>query len=156
MPSELTESGDSPVEPGWVRVVESGEGRFAEHLFDGRHLLRADEPASAGGTDRGPGPYELLLMALGACTTMTLRLYADRKQWKLGKIEVLLRHGRVHAQDCAECETKQALIDHIDVVIKFDGELDDEKKQRLLEIADKCPVHRTLISKVEITTNLAA
>ncbi len=100
--------------------------------------------------DTGPGPYDLLLAALGACTSMTVRLYADRKQWPLKRIMVRLKHGRIYAKDCAECETKEGMIDHIDRVITFEGELDAEQRKRLMEIADKCPVHHTLTSEVEI------
>jgi uncharacterized OsmC-like protein len=105
---------------------------------------------SVGGMDSGPGPYDLLLAALGACTAMTVRLYADRKQWPLKRTTVRLKHGRVYAQDCAECETKEGKIDHIDRVITFEGDLDAEQHQRLMEIADKCPVHHTLTSEVII------
>jgi putative redox protein len=144
------------VEPGWVKVIESGEGKLTELLLDGRHQLFADEPTAAGGSDRGPGPYELLLMALGACTTMTLRLYADRKRWPLTRVSVQLRHARIHAEDCADCETKQGMIDRIERVISLEGALDDAQRQRLLEIADMCPVHRTLTSEIKIETRLAA
>ena len=143
------------VEPGWIKVVESGEGKFTEHLLDGRHQLVADEPVTAGGDDRGPGPYELLLMALGACTTMTLRLYADRKKWPLARVSVRLHHGKIYAQDCADCETKQGMLDRIERVIELDGGLDPAQRQRLLEIADMCPVHRTLTSEIKIETRLA-
>jgi uncharacterized OsmC-like protein len=134
---------------------ESGEGKFAEHLLDGRHLLVADEPASAGGNDRGPGPYELLLMALGAWTTMTLRLYADRKGWPLAGTGVRLRHRRIHAHDCADCETKLRMLDRIELVIELEGPLDDSQRQRLLEIANMCPVHRTLTSEIKDDTRLS-
>ena len=143
-------------EPGWIEVVESGEGKFVEHLLDGRHRLVADEPVVAGGNDLGPGPYELLLMALGACTTMTLRLYADRKGWPLTRTSVTLRHHRIHAEDCADCETKHGMLDHIEQVIEIEGSLDDVQRKRLLEIADMCPVHRTLTSEIKIDTRLAA
>lgn len=143
------------VEPGWIKVVESGEGKFTEHLLDGRHRLLADEPVEAGGNDRGPGPYELLLMALGACTTMTLRLYANRKKWPLTRIAVRLRHGRIYAQDCADCETKEGMLDRIELAIELQGPLDAEQKKRLMEIADKCPVHRTLTSEIKISSRLA-
>ena len=103
-----------------------------------------------GGLDSGPGPYDLLLAALGACTSMTVRLYADRKQWSLKRVMVRLKHGRIYATDCADCETKEGMIDHIDRTITFEGELDAEQRQRLMEIADKCPVHRTLTSEVII------
>lgn len=144
------------VEPGWIKVVESGEGKFAEHLLDGRHRLIADEPVAAGGQDRGPGPYDLLLMALGACTTMTLRLYADRKRWPLERVSVKLRHAKIYAQDCADCETKQGKLDRIERVIGLEGVLEPAQRQRLLEIADMCPVHRTLTSEIKIETSLMA
>ncbi len=140
------------VEPGWVRVVESGEGKLTEHLLDGRHRLLADEPVAAGGNDRGPGPYELLLMALGACTAMTLRLYADRKRWPLGRVSVQLRHDKIHAEDCADCETKQGMLDRIERVISLEGALDAAQRRRLMEIADMCPVYRTLTSEIRIET----
>lgn len=151
--------GDKPVlaiEPGWIKVVESGEGKFTEHLLDGRHRLVADEPVAAGGNDRGPGPYELLLMALGACTSMTLRLYADRKRWPLERVSVRLHHAKIHAEDCADCETKQGMLDRIERVIELEGALDPAQRQRLLEIADMCPVHRTLTSEIKIETRPAA
>ena len=135
-------------------MVESGEGKFTEYLLDGRHRLVADEPVAAGGNDRGPGPYDLLLMALGACTTMTLRLYADRKRWPLKRVSVRLRHAKIHAEDCADCETKQGMLDRIERVIALEGALDPAQRQRLLEIANMCPVHRTLTSEIEIETSL--
>ena len=144
------------VEPGWIKVVESGEGKFTEYLLDGRHRLVADEPVAAGGMDLGPGPYDLLLMALGACTTITLRLYADRKRWPLERVSVKLRHAKIHAQDCADCETKQGMLDRIERVIGLEGALDPMQRQRLLEIADMCPVHRTLTSEIKIETSLTA
>lgn len=135
-------------------MVESGEGKFTEYLLDGRHRLVADEPVAAGGNDRGPGPYDLLLMALGACTTMTLRLYADRKRWPLKRVSVRLRHAKIHAEDCADCETKQGMLDRIERVIALEGALDPAQRQRLLEIANMCPVHRTLTSEIKIETSL--
>jgi uncharacterized OsmC-like protein len=142
------------VEPGWIKVVETREGKFTELLLDGRHGLVADEPIAAGGTDRGPGPYELLLMALGACTNMTLRLYADRKGMPLTRASVRLKHAKIHAEDCADCETKQGMLDRIERVIDLEGPLDDEQRKRLLEIANMCPVHRTLTSEIKIDTRL--
>ena len=144
------------VEPGWVTVIESGEGKFTEYLLDGRHRLVADEPVAAGGKDLGPGPYELLLMALGACTTMTLRLYADRKRWPLDRVSVRLHHAKIYAQDCADCETKEGRLDRIERVIELEGSLDPAQRKRLLEIADMCPVHRTLTSEIKIETRLMA
>jgi putative redox protein len=139
--------------PG-VRVAQAGEGRFAQLVSAGRHRFRVDEPESAGGDDSGPGPYELLLAALGACTSMTVRMYAARKQWPLERVQVDLRHGKIHAADCADCETREGRIDRIERVLTLQGNLDDAQRARLLEIADRCPVHRTLHSGVSVTTRL--
>jgi uncharacterized OsmC-like protein/fermentation-respiration switch protein FrsA (DUF1100 family) len=139
--------------PG-VRVAEAGEGRFAQLVSAGRHRLRADEPAAVGGDDSGPGPYDLLLAGLGACTSMTVRLYAERKKWPLRRVSVDLKHDKVHALDCAECEAREGKIDRIERVLTLEGDLDDAQRARLLEIADKCPVHRTLHSQVQVTTTL--
>lgn len=139
-----------------VRVVETGGGTFAQDIALGRHRLRADEPLAAGGGDSGPSPYELLLAALGACTAMTLRLYADHKKLPLEHVRVDLMHGKVHAADCNDCETREGRIDRIERVIHLEGNLDAAQRARLLEIADKCPVHRTLNAEVWIATRLAA
>ena len=139
---------------GLVRVAETGEGTFTQEVRAGKHVLRADEPESVGGLDTGPSPYDLLLAALGACTSMTLRLYAQRKALPLERVAVTLRHERIHAEDCAECETKEGKIDRIERAIELQGDLDDAQRQRLLEIADRCPVHRTLTSEVVIKTRL--
>jgi uncharacterized OsmC-like protein/fermentation-respiration switch protein FrsA (DUF1100 family) len=138
-----------------VRVVEAGQGKFAQDIYAGRHRLRADEPIASGGADSGPNPYDLLLAALGACTSMTLRLYANAKQLPLTGVSVALKHDRVHASDCAECVTKDAKIDRIERVLTLEGDLDDAQRAKLKEIADKCPVHRTLHSEVSIRTTLA-
>jgi uncharacterized OsmC-like protein/esterase/lipase len=138
--------------PGTVIVRETRRGLFQQEIISGAHRLFADEPAEAGGLDSGPGPYDLLLAALGACTAMTLRLYADRKQLPLRRTQVGLRHSRIYATDCAECETKEGMIDRIERAIVLEGDLDAEQRARLLEIADKCPVHRTLKSEVDIRT----
>ena len=135
-----------------VTVGETGQGKFQQLVQAGAHRLLADEPASFGGLDSGPSPYDFLLAALGACTAMTLRLYAERKALALGRVQVHLTHGRIHAEDCENCETKEGMLDRIDRAITLDGDLDDAQRQRLLEIADKCPVHRTLTSEVEIRT----
>lgn len=141
-------------EPGWIKVVETRTGRFAAHLLDGRHRLIADEPVAAGGNDLGPGPYELLLMALGACKTMTVRLYADRKQWPLDRVIVRLRHARIYAEDCADCETKEGMLDRIECVVELEGALDATQRERLFDISGKCPVHRTLTSEISIQSRL--
>ena len=145
---------DDAVVPG-VRVAEAGEGRFAQLIAAGRHRLRADEPVSLGGDDSGPGPYDLLLAALGACTSMTVRMYAEQKKWPLARVTVDLKHEKVHAADCAECETREGRIDRIERVLTLEGNLDDAQRERLLEIANRCPVHRTLHSEVWIPTRLA-
>lgn len=147
-----------PVPPGApdvVTVSETRQGKFTQEIRVGKHRLRADEPVAAGGTDTGPSPYDLLLAGLGACTAMTIRLYADLKQLPLDKVTVRLRHDKVHAQDCAECETREGRIDHIDREIELAGRLDGAQRAKLLEIANKCPVHRTLHSEIWIPTRLA-
>jgi putative redox protein len=148
------ETAPSAVAPG-VRVAEAGEGRFAQLVSMGRHRLRADEPAAVGGDDSGPGPYDLLLAGLGACTSMTVRMYAAQKKWPLARVSVELKHDKVHAADCGECETREGRIDKIERVLTLEGDLDDAQRARLLEIANKCPVHRTLHSDVWIPTTLA-
>jgi uncharacterized OsmC-like protein len=125
---------------------------FQQEITVGQHRFLADEPVKAGGLDTAPGPYDFLLAALGACTSMTVRLYADRKQIPLARTRVRLRHEKIYAVDCAECETKEGKIDHIDRQITFEGDLDAVQRAQLLEIADKCPVHRTLKSEVDIRT----
>jgi len=138
-----------------VTVAETRAGRLAQMVSVGPHRLHADEPVSHGGNDTGPSPYDLLLAALGACTSMTLRLYADQKQWPLERVVVKLRHDKIHAADCAECETRDGRVDRIEREIEITGPLDAAQRQRLLEIASKCPVHRTLHSEVVIPTRLA-
>jgi putative redox protein len=134
-----------------VRGVASG---FAQEISAGSHHLRGDEPASAGGTETGPTPYDLLLAALGSCTSMTIALYARRKQWPLKAVTVRLRHSRVHAEDCAACEAQDAKLTVIDRDIELDGTLDENQRARLLAIANRCPVHLTLTSKIDIRTRL--
>jgi len=143
---------DPDTQEGTVLVRETGEGKFQQEIVSGAHRLLADEPVKAGGLDSGPGPYDLLLAALGACTSMTVRLYADLKQIPLSRTVVRLRHQKIYAKDCAECETKEGKIDHIDRAITFEGDLTAEQRARLIEIADKCPVHRTLESEINIRT----
>jgi uncharacterized OsmC-like protein len=143
-------------EPGTVLVRETRRGTFQQEVIVGTHRLYADEPESAGGLDSGPGPYDFLLAALGACTSMTLRLYADHKKIPLQRTEVRLRHSRIYAKDCAECETKEGMLDRIERVITLEGDLTAEQRARLMEMADKCPVHRTLTSEINIRTVEAA
>jgi uncharacterized OsmC-like protein/alpha/beta superfamily hydrolase len=137
---------------GLVTVEETRHGKFQQSVQMGKHRILADEPVAQGGFDSGPGPYDLLLAGLGACTSMTLRLYAERKGLPLGPVKVTLTHRKIHAEDCAECETKGGLLDEITREIRLAGPLDDTQRARLLEIADKCPVHRTLESEVIIRT----
>jgi putative redox protein len=141
------------VEPGWV-VVEGPATGFAQQVTMGRHALRSDEPAAVGGSDTGPTPYDLLLAALGTCTSMTVSLYARRKQWPLESVRVRLRHSRIHAKDCADCETKAGMLDRVEREIELVGALDDAQRVKLHEMAEKCPVHRTLTSEVRIETRL--
>ncbi len=138
---------------GWT-VVHTGKEHYYTDIQSGGHTLAADEPVAVGGTDRGPSPYGLLASALGACTTITLRMYADRKKWPLTDVTVRLHHEKIHARDCEDCETREGRVDRIIREIDLEGPLDDEQRQRLLEIADKCPVHRTLRSEVSIQTVL--
>jgi len=138
-----------------VVVTESGDGKYAQTINVGRHWLRADEPPSIGGDDSGPSPYQLLSAALGACTTMTMRMYADQKKLPMDKVTVTVKHEKIHAADCAECETRVGKIDSIDREIHIEGDLTDEQRKNLMRIADKCPVHRTLHSEVVIKSRLA-
>lgn len=135
-------------------VVRTGQEGFLTEVQANGHPLIADEPVEVGGTNRGPSPYEFLSTALGTCTGMTLRMYADRKKWPLEAVVVRLQHGKVHADDCGECEEKGARIDVIEREIELFGDLDEAQRQRLLEIADKCPVHRTLHSEIVVNTRL--
>jgi putative redox protein len=142
--------------PGDNRVVARTEGEgFRTEIVANGHPLVADEPESVGGSNTGPSPYELLAAALGACTTMTLRMYAERKGWPLDAAEARIEHAKIHCEDCADSENPRSRIDHFDRQLVLEGELDDEQRKRLLEIADRCPVHRTLHSDVKITTSLA-
>jgi len=139
-----------------VLVGETRNGKFEQSVVVGKHRYLADEPVSVGGNGSGPSPYEYLLAGLGACTSMTIRLYADLKKIPLERVSVLLKHDKIHAVDCEECETKEGKIDRIDREIRLEGELSAEQRARLFEIADKCPVHRTLHSEISIKTRAAA
>ena len=136
-------------------IVRGDASGFAQEIVAGRHRLTTDEPLAAGGADSGPTPYDLLLAALGSCTSMTVAFYARRKEWPLESVTVRLRHSRIHAEDCANCETKEGRLDRIDVAIEITGDLSDEQRKRLVEIAEKCPVHRTLTSEIDIRTRIA-
>ena len=143
----------SPAQDGEV-IAHIGEERYRSDIYAGPHRLTADEPRDAGGTDAGPNPYGLLTAALGACTTITLRMYADRKQWPVKGITVRLSHDKIYAKDCEDCETKEGKVDSFERVLELEGDLTEEQRQRLLEIADKCPVHNTLSHVSRIVTKL--
>lgn len=143
------------VPAGTVRVAERGTGKFANVVQTASNTIFADEPESVGGSGTGLTPYELLQAALGACTSMTLRMYAELKKLPLRRVSVELKHDKIHAQDCADCETKEGRIDQIERVIALEGDVDEQQRAKLLEIADKCPVHRTLHSEVVIRTRLS-
>jgi uncharacterized OsmC-like protein len=134
-----------------TEVVVSSLGNLRQEIWAGGHTLTADEPRDFGGEDTGPSPYELLLGALGACTSMTLLLYARRKGWPLEQVEVRLRHNRIHARDCETCETKEGYLDAIEKEIVVAGDLTPEQVERLGEIAHRCPVNQTLLHEIHIT-----
>jgi len=137
-------------------IVVRGDVRsFKQEIVAGKHRLVADEPVSAGGGDAGPDPYDYLLISLGVCTSMTVGLYARRKEFPLENVTVSLRHSRIYATDCEECETKDGMLDRIDVEIELTGPLTAEQHAKLMEIAAKCPVHRTLTSEINIRLRAA-
>jgi putative redox protein len=168
---------DAASSEGRVTVTETGSRTYTQQIIAGHHRLVSDEPQPIG-ADAGPTPYDLLLAGLGACTSMTVRMYAnrkgwplewvrvtlrhsmtvrmyaDRRGWPLERVQVTLRHSRIHAQDCADCETTKGWIDHIDRHVEIAGDLGDIQRQRLLDISERCPVHQTLTSEVHITTSL--
>jgi uncharacterized OsmC-like protein len=131
-------------------VVRGNATSFLQDVVAGSHQLQADEPVSYGGGDSAPGPYDYLLIALGVCTSMTIGLYARRKQLPLENITVSLRHARIHARDCEDCETKEGMLDRIEMAIELTGSLTPGQHAKLMEIAGKCPVHRTLKAEIDI------
>lgn len=137
-------------------VVRGGAQDFRQQITAGKHDLVADEPASGGGGDAGPDPYDYLLTALGVCTSMTVGFYARRNHLPLEKITVSLWHSRIHARDCEECQTKEGMLDRIDIEVDLSGPLSAEQRAKLLEIAAKCPVHRTLTSEINIRLRSAS
>jgi uncharacterized OsmC-like protein len=154
-PVASEEAADLGKAPRHVVVRETRASKFQQTVSIGPHQMLADEPVAAGGEDTGPGPYDFVLAGLGACTSMTMRLYADRKSLPLQRVTVTLKHSKIHAEDCAECETKAGMLDQIERVIAMEGALDAEQRRKLMEIADKCPVHRTLTSEIHIVTSAA-
>ena len=150
---DILMNSEQPAAEGLVFVRGAADG-FVQEITAGAHHFRSDEPPSAGGTDSGPTPYDLLLAALGSCTSMTVAMYARRKKWPLERVTVRLRHSRVHAADCASCEAQDARLTVIDREIALDGSLDHDQRERLLAIANRCPVHLTLTSKIDIRTTL--
>lgn len=135
-------------------IVRGAADGLVQQVIAGRHHLHSDEPTSVGGTDTGPTPYDLLLAALGACTSMTITMYASRKKWALKHVTIRLRHSREYSQDSARCETEDTRLTVIDREITVDGSLDEDQRARLLAIANRCPVHLTLSSRIEIRTKL--
>jgi uncharacterized OsmC-like protein len=140
--------------PGVVEVSETQTGHLAQQVRAGRHVFMAGEPIAVGGDDAGPGPYDYLLAALGACTSMTMRLYAERKGISAKRFSVRLSHRRVHAEDCADCETKEGNIGEITRDIIIEGDVSEAALARLMEIADKCPVHETLTHEIKVRSRL--
>lgn len=149
----MTTTQQAPNEGSVATTIGAG---YRVEVTAGSHTLVADEPVSVGGTDEGPTPYDLVLAALGACTAMTLRMYADRKQWPLESVVVRLHHSRSHAKDEEQCENRPVRLDHVERTLELTGALSDEQRARLAEIAERCPVHRTLDAGVRISTRLSA
>lgn len=147
-------SGTAPgVENSHVLVTEQNK-KFTRRIYTEDHQFIADEPLSVNGSNLGPNPYELLLASLGACTSMTIRMYANRKELNLDNVEVTLKHDRIHAKDCMECESETGAVDIIEKQIKLEGNLTDDQQQRILEIADMCPVHKTLHNEIKVNSVL--
>jgi uncharacterized OsmC-like protein len=147
--SSASTTGESNAKPAEV-VVRGNAREFLQEITVGKHQLRADEPLSIGGSDAAPDPYDYLLAGLGACTSMTVGLYARQRKWPLENIIVSLRHSHIHAKDCEDCLTKDGMLDRIDVELELTGSLTPEQHAKLMEVASKCPVHRTLTSEINI------
>lgn len=134
----------------FVITVETAGGRYTQKATAGGHEWLIDEPESLGGDDKGPTPYDLLLASLGGCTAITMQMYAQRKGWPLTAVHIDLQHSREHRDDCATCNNAENRIDVIDGAITMEGDLDQDQRERLMEIANKCPVHRTLTNRLDI------
>ena len=145
-PGDAIEGNGTPADV----IVRGKASGFLQDITSGKHHSQADEPVSVGGTDAAPTPYDYLLAGLGACTSMTVGLYARRKKWPLDDVTVALRHSRIHAKDCADCETKEGMLDRIEIDVQLTGDLTPVQRAKLLEIAGKCPVHRTLKAEIDI------
>jgi putative redox protein len=154
MSTPSTHSTTDKQEVEGVVIVTGVVDGLAQEVVAGLHRFHTDEPATVGGTDRGPSPYDLLLAALGSCTSMTVAMYARRKQWPLERVTVHLRHSRVHTKDCVTCETQDAKLTVIEQDIQLEGTLGEDQRARLLTIANRCPVHLTLTSQIDIRTRL--
>jgi len=155
-PMSASESESTAAEPGPVHVIVHGKASgFLQEVTAGQHHLQVDEPVSVGGSNAAPDPYDYLLSALGACTSMTVGLYARKKKWPLDEVTVKLRHSHIHAKDCADCETKDGMLDHVALEITLEGALTDEQRATLMKVAQKCPVHRTLTSEIVIEMRIA-
>lgn len=138
-----------------VIVSQAEQGQYTNSIITSSgHNMTADEPLSVGGLDLGPSPYDFLLSALGSCKSMTMRMYASRKGFKLDHVEVKLSHSKIHAEDCENCETKKGLVDHIQTDISLKGDLTDEERQKIFDIAARCPVHRTITHEIIIESSL--
>jgi uncharacterized OsmC-like protein len=137
-----------------IVIVEGDASGYSQQIAAGTHRFTSDEPVAAGGTETGPSPYQLLLAALGSCTSLTVAMYARRKAWPLKRVRVRLAHSKIWAEDSAHCDTQEGRVDRIERQIEFEGDLSPDQRARLLEIAEKCPVHRTLESKVDIVTRM--
>lgn len=134
--------------------IHLGDENYKTVMTAGNHELVADEPENAGGGDIGPSPYDYLLMALGSCSVITMKMYADRKEWPVEDIYIEMRHSKAHAEDCVDCDDPAAKIDKIEKEIIVKGDLSQEQLDRLLEISKKCPVHKTLLSDIEILSSV--